>query len=224
MSQLHSQVLLTIVLLLPGAIAGSAFQRYAPRYNNRLSDWFLRMLGISTLFLALGAWPLYWLYSNYWDALTEREPLPWLLLLVPFFYLTLPAVAGVILGKAVASGKPWATRLIGENRAPLAWDYLFGASVRGFIRCRLKSGRWVGGYYNSEKSPYGPKSYASDDPSNLDLYIGCGLEFCQESGNPILQKGKYRPTDSGILLKWEDIETLEFQQLKNVGTDNERQS
>ena len=149
----------------------------------------------------------------------KREPLPWLLFLMPFFYLILPAVAGVILGKAVASGRPWATRLIGENHAPLAWDYLFGASVRGFIRCRLKSGRWVGGYYNSEKSPYGPKSYASDDPSNLDLYIGCGLEFSQESGDPILENGKYSPTDSGILLKWEDIETLEFRQI-NTGDES----
>ena len=217
MTQIYSQALIAIVLLLPGAIAGSAFQRCAPRYNDRFRDWLLRILGISALFLVLGSWPLYWMYSNYWDALVAGEPLPKLLFLAPIVYLILPMLLGWRLGVAVAENKPWAVRLAGENRAPLAWDHLFGTSAEGFIRCRLHSGRWVGGYYGGE-SPDKPKSYASVDPNNLDIYIGCAFEFEQKSGTPILKDDEYVLIGGGILIKWADIETLEFQQINNDKT------
>ena len=206
--------LLTTLLLLPGTFAVWAFQRWVPWYGRRLRDWLLRLLGISAACAVVGAWPLYWLYANYWNAFVEGEPLPRALVPVPFAYLALPGLAGWLFGQAVFKGKDWAVRLAGTDRAPLAWDHLFEAKTHGIIRCRLKdSGRWVGGYY-AASSPDGLRSYASDDPDNRDIYISVALELDEGSGKPVIVDEEHVLTGGGVLLKWSDVETLEFQRIR----------
>ena len=201
--QISFAALLVTVALAPGAVAGWAFQRSALRYGNRLSDWLPRLFGISALCWAVGAWPLYWLYSNYWHMFADGKPLPRWLLFAPIVYLMVPAVAGRGFGMLVEK-TAWASRLAGEDRGVLAWDRLFGLRNHGFVVCRLKdSRRWVGGYY-------GEGSCVSEDLDNRDIYIGKAFELDQDSGRPVMVGGEYVFTGGGVLVKWYDVETLEF--------------
>lgn len=69
------------------------------------------------------------------------------------------------------------------------------------FRYRLKdSKRWVGGYY-AQSSPYGPSSYASDNPDNRDLYVSVAFELEQDSGKPVMMNEEYVLTGGGVLLK-----------------------
>jgi len=75
----------------------------------------------------------------------------------------------------------------------------------GWIRCRLKSGGWVGG-------AFADGSYAGGHPEPGDLFIVRAAEIDQESGeferdtegNAVLRA-------SGLLVRWEDIEYLDFE-------------
>ena len=213
----YEAALLVLVLLLPGAFAAWGFERHVQRYGRRLKDWLLRLAGLSAVCLALGAGPLYWLMATYGRDFAEREALPWWLYLVPGLYLVLPASGGWALGLLVRrSGSPM-SRLLGPIRAPSAWDLLFDTRESGFVSCRLRSGRWVGGLYADADSV---RSYVGADGPVQDIYIAHAAEFDQDTGSPIWLDGGYLWTGGGILLKWADIESLEFRQTRELGTEN----
>ena len=208
---------LVLVLLLPGAFAAWGFERHVQRYGRRLKDWFLRLAGLSAVCLAVGAGPLYWLVATYWRDFAEREPLPAWLYLVPGLYLVLPASGGWVLGLLVRRTGSTMSRLLGPTRAPSAWDSLFEAGDVGFVTCRLRSGRWVGGLY-SDADPI--RSYAGADGPVPDIYLAHAVEFDQDSGYPVRLDGDYVWTSGGILLKWADIESLEFRPIGAPGRES----
>ena len=94
----YDAALLLLVLLLPGAFAAWGFERHVQRYGRRLKDWLLRLAGLSAGCLAVGAWPLHWLASSYWDDFTDGTALPWPVFLAPVAYLAVPAAVGWLLG------------------------------------------------------------------------------------------------------------------------------
>ena len=103
----------------------------------------------------------------------------------------------------------------GGRASPNAWAQLFERGYPGMIRCKLKSGRWVGGYY-------GFGSHASAQGPTTDVYISEALHFnadgqpmWTDSGAPAWVGGENNPT--GILVQWEDVETLEFTPWRKVG-------
>ena len=204
----YAAALLLLVLLLPGAFAAWGFERHVQRYGRRLKDWMLRLAGYSAVCLAVGAGPLYWLAASYWEDFSNREPLPWWLYIVPLLYLALPAAAGWGLGLLVSRSGSRTSRLLGPIRAPTAWDSLFNAKEAGFIRCRLKSGTWVGGMY-ADAQPI--KSYVGADGPLQDIYIAYATQFDQETGYPCTDDDGFLWTGGGILLKWSDIDSLEFE-------------
>ncbi len=213
----YEAALLVLVLLLPGAFAAWGFERHVQRYGRRLKDWLLRLAGLSAVCLAVGAGPLYWLIATYWRDFAEREPLPAWLYLVPGLYLVLPASGGWVLGLLVRrTGSPM-SRLLGPTRAPSAWDSLFEAGDVGFVTCRLRSGRWVGGLY-SDADPI--RSYVGADGPVPDIYLAHAVEFDQDSGYPARLDGDYVWTSGGILLKWADIESLEFRPIDAPGRES----
>ncbi len=200
-------LLVLLLLLLPGACAAAGFELHRVRYGRRRKDWLLRLTLASGLCLAVGAWPLHWLATTFWDRLVDLQPLPWPIYLVPIAYLALPTFLGWGVGFASNRYPKWSGRFLGTNRIPTAWDHLFETRAAGFLRCRLRSGRWVGGLYDNSATIL---SYASTDEEQQDIYIAHTVEFDDRTGAPMLRQGGYVWTGGGILLKWSEIESLEF--------------
>jgi Family of unknown function (DUF6338) len=197
------------IALLPGALYTWAFERMVGRWGIGLSDRLLRFVGASAIFQALVAPVTYWLWSTRWSAVVDREHVPWWLWAVPVAYVALPLVAGTVIGVSTRSGVRWAKLFTGPDPAPRAWDYLFQGTRDGWIRLRLKSGVWLGGGYAN--STEGLKSYSAGYPEAQDLFLATTVrvdpdtgEFLfDDDGNPDYMRG-------GILVRWEEVEYLEF--------------
>lgn len=213
MESLNETVLLLIVLLLPGGFAAWGFENRVERHGRRQRDWLLRIAGFSAVILAFGAWPVHWFARNHWDALKAGSSLPpwWLYLLLPL-YMLVPLTIGWLVGTAVGVAREerpnqpwWRSSLHWTNlqqRTPTAWHHLFEQNPSGLVRCKLRSGRFVGGIFTQ------PASYASGD--QIDVYISEAVHF-GTNGNPQTDDDGFLVVQHwGILVKWEDIETLEL--------------
>lgn len=198
----------TVLALLPGALYVWAFERQAGRYGIGLSDRVLRFIGGSAVLLSVFAGPLYALHVNFTDEVVSGEPLPLWLTAIPLAYVGVPLVAGTILGLGLRRNWRIARLLAGPDPAPRAWDYVFQYNVDGWIRCRLKSGTWLGGAYADAN---GKRSYAAGYPEPQDLYLAASVELDPETGAFILDgDGQPRTGSGGLLLRWEEVEYLEF--------------
>ena len=98
-------------------------------------------------------------------------------------------------------------KVLGGNRTPTAWDHLFSQGKAGSVRCRLRSGRCVGGSYEDVGRI---NSFASADDALIDVYISKAVEYDQDTGVPLLRNGEPAWTGGGLLLRWNEIESLEF--------------
>lgn len=194
--------------LLPGALYVWSFERQAGRYGIRLSDRVFRFVGGSAILLALFAAPLYWLYSNYGLLLLAGEPLPAWMAFVPIAYVIVPIVSGTVVGYGLRQHWRWVRVLAGPDPAPRAWDYLFQYNVDGWIRCRLKSGTWIGGAY---ANAHGRRSYAAGYPESQDIYLAASVDLDPETGAFQLDDQENpRLGDGGLLFRWDEVEYLEF--------------
>lgn len=219
MNSLLQGALLLGVAMLPGACAAWGYRRHTSSYGNRLRDWLLRLGGLSAAMWCVGGWPAYWVYANYREPFAAGDALPRALALVPVAYLALPLVAGWMLGRGVAADRRWAVWLTGSRRAPRAWDHLFERHRSGFVRCRMKSGAWIGGLFDGTSTP---SSYAAGETDQLDLYISRALHLDQQTGaftyrSPNALDGPAHGhgamldfTGGGLLMKWSEVEHLEF--------------
>ena len=123
-----------------------------------------------------------------------------------------------MLGHGVSTAKPWAAGLAGSQRAPRAWDHLFERHRSGFVRCRMKSGAWIGGLFDGNGMP---RSYAAGETDELDLYVSRALHLDQRIGAIMYrsQSASDGPavsnhamldfTGGGLLVKWSEIEHLD---------------
>jgi hypothetical protein len=84
-----------------------------------------------------------------------------------------------------------------HDETPTAWDALFLRRGSCFIRVRLKSGIWVGGWY-------GRGSNASAYPQPADLYLES-----QRRMNPDGTFGQKVPGTGGVYIRASDVEVLE---------------
>jgi hypothetical protein len=205
------QALAVLVLaLLPGALYVWAFERQAGAWGVRFSDRLFRFVEISAVLHALAAPLTYWLWVDFVRSgrLLEGE-LPLALWLVPLLYTGLPIMAGSTVGAATRKGAEWAKVLTGPEPAPRAWDHLFGSRPDGWIRLRLKTGGWLAGTYTQEGR--NRKSYAAGYPEDQDLYLVETVEVDPDTGEFVLtEEGDPVWRDSGILIRWSEVEYLEF--------------
>ena len=198
---------LGLIALLPGALFVWSFERWAGRFGIGLQDRALRFLGGSAVLLSISSWPLYWLYSNYWQRFANGEALPWSLSFVPILYTVLPLVSGSLLGFGWNRDWRWARLIGGKDRAPRAWDRFFQDRPVGWIRCKLKSGTWIAGSFGV----FGGRSpYAAGYPEPPDLYLTATLVLDPQTGALHTEEGDPVIRDSAILIRWEEIEYLEF--------------
>jgi hypothetical protein len=208
MPQSFQAVLVVIIALLPGALYMWSFERQAGRYGIGLSDRVLRFVGGSAIFLAVFAVPLYWLYAEYGEPLVRGEPLPLWMGVVPIIYVVVPMTAGTLTGLGLRQGWSWAEVITGPDPAPRAWDYLFQYQVDGWIRCRLKSGTWLGGAYAYAN---GRRPYAAGYPEPQDLYLAASVAVDPETGEFSRDgEGNLQLGEGGLLVRWEEVEYLEF--------------
>jgi hypothetical protein len=200
-----------LVALLPGALYTWAFERVAGAWGISLSDRLLRFVGVSVGFQLLWAPALAWLYRDF--VVTDKAAagdLPLWLWLVAAAYVIVPFAAGTAVGWGTRKRKPWAKAFTGPAPAPRAWDHLFSSEPDGWIRIRLKTGTWLGGAFSKgDGSALG--SYAAGYPDTQDLYLAAAAEIDPDSGRfQFDEDGQVRMRGSGILVQWDQVEYLEF--------------
>ena len=201
-------VTLLVVALLPGAFFVWGFERNAGRYGIGLRDRALRLVGVSSVFIAVFASVLYWLYANYWQAFKSGAPLPAGLVIVPIAYLSIPGALGWFAGSRLRGGSKWARALAGSSRAPRAWDHLFQDHRGGWIRCRMKSRAWIAGVYAKIDDI---EPYASGYPEPQEIFLARSIEIDQDDGGFVYgEDGRPHLGAGGLLLRWDEIEFLEF--------------
>jgi hypothetical protein len=198
-----------ILALLPGALYTWAFERLVGRWGIGLSDRLLRFAGVSAAFHALGAPLTYWLWDEFWRSgrIARGDSVPLQLWLAPLLYVAVPAAVGTAAALGHRGDRPWARLLTGSDPAPRAWDYLFQGHPDGWIRCRMKSGVWIGGAFADRN---GRRSYVAGYPEPADLYLAQAAELDPETGEFLLIDGQPSLRESGLLLRWDEVEYLEF--------------
>lgn len=199
-----------MLALLPGALYVWSFERIVGAWGIGFSDRVLRFVGFSVAFHALLAPLGYWLWIDFVRSGRLRSgELPLLLWLVPLAYVALPVLMGTVVAWGTLRDRGWARLFTGPAPAPRAWDELFTTHPDGWIRLRLKSGTWLGGGYVVRED--GVRSYAASYPEAQDLYLAEAAEIDPETGDFILDDFDHPvPRGSGILIRWEEVEYLEF--------------
>jgi hypothetical protein len=210
------QALAGVVLaLLPGAAYTFAYERVAGPFGISLSDRLIRFLAASAVFHAVLAGPELLLYRHFVvTGRLGRGDVNWLLVAaVALAYMAVPTAAGTLVG--LGRQRNWrGVRLLGDTPEPRAWDYLWRLGVPGVVRMKLKSGTWLAGVYGTTVS--GRRSYAAGYPESGDLYLSLQLrvdavtgEFARDDDDRPLPV----PGGSGLLVRWSEIEYLEFQEM-----------
>ncbi|MBT2381304.1 hypothetical protein AMK21_24925 [Streptomyces sp. CB00316] len=123
-------------------------------------------------------------------------------------------LAALLLIVAVPSALAWAEAVWGRRRAgaryeptPTAWDALFRDRGSCFVRVRLRSGLWVGGWLGS-------RSAVSAFPQPGDLYLQAQYRMGPD--------GRFlgrMPGTAGVYVRADDVEVLEVLLPPSAGAD-----
>jgi hypothetical protein len=201
----------TLLALLPGAVYVFTYERQVGSFGVNFTDRIIRFLSASAVFHAVFAFAEYRAYVDLFRSgkLGRGELSGWQVEMLALTYLLVPALAGFLLGQAWRSRPKWLAWALGGAQPPRAWDDLFARGPEGFIRARLKSGQWIAGYFGT--APDGRKSYAAGFPHDQDLLITRRVDIDPESGDYVTAAdGSAQTLDGWLLVRWEELEILEF--------------
>ena len=211
MTETFEALTVAVVAVLPGALYVWGFEQQVGRWGATAADRVLRFIGWSAMLHAafapvtLQLWVVYVRTGR-----VGRGDVPiWLWALV-LGYVLLPALAGRVVGAATTAGAAWARVLTGRRAAPRAWDHLFASAPRGWVRMKLKSGSWIGGIFARTGDRPDGVSYAAGYPESQDLYLARLVEVDGATGEVVLHDGKPTVLNRGVLIRWEEVEYLEF--------------
>ena len=198
-----------LVALLPGALYIWGFEREAGRWGISAADRVLRFIGASALLHATAipvTWTL-WTSQVRSGRLASGRTSALLLWASALLYVAIPATFGSLAGIGVRRQWRWVRILVGRHPAPRAWDHLFASERPGWIRMRMKSGAWLGGAYAN----IGPiSSYAAGYPDAQDVYLSALADLDPVTGEFKIEGGRPVTRTSGLLVRWDEIEYLEF--------------
>jgi len=201
----------------PGALYFWAFERQAGRWGVGLSDRILRFVGLSALFHAAVAPVSYWFWAHQWPEIREGEPVSLWLWGLAVAYVAVPVAGGTAIGFAVRRAMPWSRWFAGPHPAPRAWDYLFEREPDGYVRMRLKSGRWIGGLFAEFN---GRAPYTAGYPEPQDLLLPATIAVDPETGElPLDATGRVVYRRGALLVRWDEIEYLQF--YEEPGSEND---
>jgi hypothetical protein len=108
-------------------------------------------------------------------------------------FIVFPAAAAWIIGWVQRRSSPARFHVV-----PTAWDSAFRARSACFVRAKLKSGVWVGGWY-------GRRSYASAYPHAADLFLQSAYEMHGDGSFGVQVRAS-----AGLYLRMDEVEVLEF--------------
>ena len=198
---------IAVVAVLPGAISVWGYERRVGKWSIASPDRVIRFVATSAAFHAALAPLTYWLWRHYVHSgrLDRHDTLPIFLWLALLLYLAVPYALGRVVGRAL-TGDLVGGWLPKSNPAPRSWDFFFAMKPSGWMRIRLKSGRWIGG-------AYAPGSHASGYPEAPDLYLVTTAKMDQESGDFLTNDaGGVVLREGTLFVNGAEIEYFEFVQ------------
>ncbi|MGH2539374.1 MAG: DUF6338 family protein [Actinomycetota bacterium] len=206
------QSLVVVALaLLPGALYIWGFERIVGNWGISLSDRLVRFVGVSAMLQVLWAPAMVFLWRDLViSGKAGRGVIPLWTWPFAIAYVALPFLLGSMVGRGTRRRARWSRVFTGPAPAPRAWDHLFASQPDGWIRLRLRDGTWLGGAYSQ---PEGDElgSYAAGYPDAQDLYLGRLAEVDPYSGVFLFdESGQIRMRSSGILIRWDEVQYLEF--------------
>lgn len=210
---------MVVLAVVPGALYTWALEREAGRWGIGLADRALRFIGMSVVLHAVLLYGWYELWRSYLhvpqpgpggstvfrNLVWEGADLPAWVWLLAVAYVALPLTLGTVAGLSVHRWPRVARVLVGRDPAPRAWDHLFSPRPGGVVRLRLKAGGYVGGRF-------GKRSYAAGYPEEpQDLYLE--RTYAMDDDGSFTEggdEGGYDEIGSGVLIRSDEIEFLEF--------------
>jgi len=205
------QIILLVLFVLPGITYQFVRERMrGPVPGERdLAERVLRALTASIVLdaiylIAIGPWLVHMIKPSGrpWFAAAAAESRQAATVSLALFF-AIPAAVALAVGMIERLRHP--SRF---DPVPTAWDGAFRERSAGFVRARLKSGTWVGGWY-------GRRSRASAYPNPPDLYL--------ESGYVMLNDGSFGPrvqATGGVYVNMTDVEVLEFVEVADTEPEN----
>lgn len=200
----------TILAVLPGASYTFAFERVAGSFGVSLSDRLVRFTAASAVFHAVFSGPELLLYRTFVvPGRLERADLSaWQFELLALGYVLLPTAVGSLVGHGRNKRWRWVSWLTGNSPEPRAWDYVWTRPrTTTIVRLRLKSGRWVAGFFGNVEGA--PGSYAAGYPEAPDLFLGLQVKVDPDTGAFIEdEEGLIQPVDgrTALLVRWDEVE------------------
>ena len=201
-----------VFAVLPGALCVWGFERVAGRWTIGLSDRLLRFFGISAVLHAAVAPVTYRVWHDHLrdGALAQDQRLPLSLWAVVAAYVAVPIILGTVLGRAVEAQRDWARLFVASSPAPTAWDAVFSGQPAGWVLIKLKSDGWIGGKFDAD-------SHAGGYPEPPDIFLSVEGAVDQALGDFVRDnQGDIVALESGVLVRWEDVEYLRV--LQQEGT------
>jgi Family of unknown function (DUF6338) len=199
-----------VLALLPGALYVWSFERLAGAWGIKLADRLLRFIGVSAVLHVTFLPITYRLRSEFVRSGRVADgTVPLIAWPALILYVAVPIAGGTLVGWGTRGRHAWARWFTGPDPAPRAWDDLFGSRPDGWIRLRLRSGSWLAGAY--AKRPDGSRSYAAGYPEEQDLYLIEAMDVDPDTGEFLFGDDGYPVSrGSGILVRWSEVEYLEF--------------
>jgi Family of unknown function (DUF6338) len=206
------------LFILPGAMYVWGMESVTGSWGLNWADRIPRFIGASVIIQAVISPLTYWAWVHYIKSgyFSEGKPFFFDLYIAVLAYALVPYLVGRFVGHGVANNRRWAQRLTGRRPgAPRAWDHLFQQTTGGWVVIKLIDGPFVGGIYASQQT--GLSSYASAYPEVQELFLYAQISVDPQTGQFIdsqaqpLPPGQYPLiVERGLLVRWEQIEYLEF--------------
>lgn len=187
-------VFIAMAFIVPGYVYLVVRGHIVPGHRARGTESLVRLLSISTLNFMLWAWAVYLVLES--DDLPKwARPAIW-----TFAILVSPVIMGLLSGFSTKMGL--VTRLYKfldfhpVHIIPTSWDYAFSIPHQRYVIITLDNGKRFAGLW-------GVKSFASDEPSERDIYLEKVFKIEKESGT-------WTETDRSLLVKGQYVRSVEF--------------
>lgn len=207
MPQSVSSVLVIIAFVMPGFITNRIMSFISPGQEQNASSTLLTAISLSCFNYAVSA-PLFVLFRlNGWFT----HVIPSVILAFAVF-LVVPFGLGVVIPLILRSERTRGLRekLGVPHMTAKAWDRFFETSTNCWVIVHLTDGSKVAGWF-------GDNSFASSFPAEEDIYLEQTCTLTPEG-----ELGEWKEGSRGIILRMENVRTLEVFEPEEETNDEQR--